>query len=426
MALVPLDAALAPDALDLLRRLGDAAADEGVELWLVGGPVRDALLGRPVLDLDLTSETPAAELGPRLAERLGGTCGSRSQFGTVKLRLGGRTLDLATARSEVYPYPAALPVILAGGADMAADLARRDFAINAMAASLHPRRFGELLDTEGGVADLEAGVVRVLHRASFRDDPTRTFRAARYVSRLGFRLDAATRRQLRRALPHVDALSAARVRREIERLLAEQHATRAMLMAVRLGVLPAVEAGLAVPEVRAALRRAAALSRADARGLRGLALLGVLAYPLPAERADAFRERIGAGKRQAQVMRAVVRLREAEQALSEGRRPSETAAIVGNAPREAVEAASAASASASARRNLARYLDASRRRSPLDGHDLLALGVPPGPSVGDMLSALRDAVLDGVVRGRAQAERFVRERLGTGGQIPSPEANKGM
>ena len=87
MALVPLDAALAPDALDLLRRLGDAAADEGVELWLVGGPVRDALLGRPVLDLDLTSEAPAAELGQRLAERLGGTCGSRSQFGTVKLRL---------------------------------------------------------------------------------------------------------------------------------------------------------------------------------------------------------------------------------------------------------------------------------------------------------------------------------------------------
>ena len=405
MALVPLDAALAPDDLALLRRLGDAAADEGVELWLVGGPVRDAQLGRPVLDLDLTSEAPASELGPRLAKRLGGTCGSWSQFGTVKLRLSGRTLDLATTRSEIYPYPAALPVIVAGGADMAADLARRDFAINAMASSLHPRRFGELLDTEGGVADLDAGVVRVLHRASFRDDPTRTFRAARYVSRLGFRLEPPSRRQLRRALRYVDALSAARVRREIERLLGEQHAARALLTAIRLGVLPAVEAGLAAPEVRAALRRA------DARGLRGLALLGALTYPLPGERADAFRERIGAGKRQAQVMRAVVRLRESEQALSEARRPSEASAIVGNAPREAVEAASAASASASVRRNLVRYLDTSRRRSPLDGHDLLALGVPPGPAVGAMLSALRNAVLDGVVRGRTQGERFVRGQL---------------
>lgn len=413
MALVPLDAALATDDLALLRRLGDAAADEGIELWLVGGPVRDALLGRPVLDLDLTSEAPAAELGPRLAERLGGTCGSRSQFGTVKLRMGGRTMDLATTRAEVYPYPAALPVIVAG-AGIAGDLARRDFAINAMAASLHPGRFGELLDTQGGVDDLDAGVVRVLHRASFRDDPTRIFRAARYVSRLGFRLDAATRRQLRNNLRHVDALSAARVRREIDRLLTEQDAAHAVLMALRLGVLPAVEAGLASPDVRAAC------GRAGTRGLRGPALLGVLAYPLPIERADAFRTRIGAGKRQAQVMRAVVRLREAEPRLASATRVSRAAAIVGAAPREAVEAASAAAASAAARRNLTRYLDASRRRSPLDGHDLLALGVPPGPAVGAMLTSLRNAVLDGDVRGRAQAERFVRERLGREGQFPSP------
>lgn len=408
MALVPLDAALAPDDLALLRRLGDAAANESVELWLVGGPVRDALLGRPVLDLDLTSEAPAAELGPRLAERLGGTCGARSAFDTVKLRLGRRTLDLATARAEVYPYPASLPVIVAR-ADMADDLARRDFGINAMAVSLHPRRFGELLDTQGGVADLDAGVVRVLHRASFRDDPTRIFRAARYVSRLGFRMDGATRRQLRRNLLHVDAVSAARVRREIERLLTEQDAARAVLTAMRLGVLPAVEPGLAAPEVRAALRRA------DACGLRGFALLGALTYPLPVERADAFRERIGAGKRQAQVMRAVVRLRASEQALGQAQRPSAAAAIVGAAPREAVAAAARAAASAAARRNLARYLRISRRHSPLGGHDLLALGVPPGPAVGGMLASLRNAVLDGAVRGRTQAERFVRERLAAQG-----------
>lgn len=405
MALVPLDAALAPDDLALLRRLGDAAANEGVELWLVGGPVRDALLGRPVLDLDLTSEAPAAGLGPRLAERIGGTCGSQSQFGTVKLRLSGRTLDLATARAEMYPHPASLPVIV-GDAAITDDLARRDFGINAMAASLHPNRFGELLDTQGGVADLDAGVVRVLHAASFRDDPTRMFRAARYVSRLGFRLGAATRGRLRRNRAYVRALSAARVRREIERILAEPDAARAVLTAIRMGVLPAVEAELAAPEVRAALRRA------GRSGLRGLALLGALTYPLPAGRADAFCERIGAGKRQAQVMRAVVRLREAEPRLAAAERPSRVSRIVGVAPREALEAAAAAASSAAARRNLARYLVASRRRSPLDGHDVLALGVPPGPAVGAMLTSLRNAVLDGAVRGRAQAERFVRERLG--------------
>ena len=406
MALVPLDAALAPDDLALLRRLGDAADDEGIELWLVGGPVRDALLGRPVLDLDLTSEAPAAELGPRLAERLGGTCGARSAFGTVKLRLSGRTLDLATARAEVYPQPGSLPVIVANAA-MPDDLARRDFTINAMAASLHPRRFGELLDTQDGVADLHARLIRVLHEDSFLDDPTRTFRATRYMSRLEFRLEPKTSWWLRHGLSGISTISAARIRREIERLLAEPYAVRSVLTAIAFGVLPTIEASLAAQEVQAALEYA------EEYGLHRLALLGALTYPLPAERADAFRERIGATKRQAQVMRAVVRLRDAEQALSDAERPSRVSRIVGVAPREAVEAASAAAASGPARRNLARYLDASRRRSPLDGHDLLALGVPPGPAVGAMLTTLRNAVLDGVVRGRTQAERFVRERLAT-------------
>ena len=227
-------------------------------------------------------------------------------------------------------------------------------------------------------------------------------------------MDSATRRQFQRNLRHIHALSAARVHREVERLLAEQDAARALLTALRLGVLPAVEAGLGAPEVRAALRRA------DTRGLRGLALLGALTYPLLVERADALRERLGAGKRQAQVMRAVVRFRDAEQALAAAARPSEVSAIVDGAPREAAEAASAAAASAAARRNLARYLDASRRRTPLNGHDLLALGMPEGPAVGAMLATLRNAVFDGVVRGRAQAERFVHERLAAE-LVPSPE-----
>ena len=404
MAVIALDAALAPDDLALLRRLGDAAARDGVELWLVGGPVRDAMLGNHVLDLDITSEAPAAELGPRLAGQVGGTCRARSQFGTVKLHVDGRTIDLATTRSETYPRPGALPVVQAG-ADMAADLARRDFGINAMAASLHPPAFGALLDTQGGVADLQAGLVRVLHSASFRDDPTRIFRAARYVSRLGFRLEPATRRQLRRALEYVRVVSAARVRREIERLLTEQHAASALRAALRIGALAAVEPGLAAPETHAALRRA------ERRGLRGLPLLGALTYHLPADRADAFRERIGASRQQAQTLRGVAQLTAAEPTLRAVQRISDTSAILDSVPREAVEAAFAAAASDTARRNIGRYLYATRRPSLLDGRGLLALGVPPGSAVGAMAAALRRATLDGAVRTPAQAERFVRSRL---------------
>ena len=148
MPTVPLERALAAPDLALLRALGVAASAAGARLWLVGGAVRDALLERRVTDLDLTSATPARELAPALAAATGATVGARSAFGTVKLRLGRRAVDLATLRSERYEHPGALPSV--GPGDVLADLARRDFSINAMAASLAPGDFGELLDPEGG------------------------------------------------------------------------------------------------------------------------------------------------------------------------------------------------------------------------------------------------------------------------------------
>ncbi|MEX2599647.1 MAG: hypothetical protein WD533_08335, partial [Dehalococcoidia bacterium] len=184
---VPLAETLSPDGLTLLTQLGAAASRHGVRLWLVGGAVRDALLGKHVLDIDLTSEMPAGELGPLLAKKAGGQVVSRSEFGTVKLRFGGRTLDLATARSERYTRPGALPTVSPGTMD--ADLARRDFSIHAMAASLAPEGFGELLDTQNGLEDLQRGSIRVLHECSFQDDATRMLRAVRYAVRLGFRLE---------------------------------------------------------------------------------------------------------------------------------------------------------------------------------------------------------------------------------------------
>ena len=205
MTFVPLEPALAAPDVALVQRIGEAAADAGVELWLVGGPVRDALLGRPVHDLDVTSEMPAAELGAILAARLDGAIRARSQFGTVKLRLGKRTIDLATTRTERYAKPGALPSVSPG--DIRIDLARRDFAINAMALSLHPQRFGELLDTQGGTADIESRTLRALHERSFQDDATRLLRAVRYMARLAFQPEPETQRWLTRDLPYLDTIS---------------------------------------------------------------------------------------------------------------------------------------------------------------------------------------------------------------------------
>ena len=403
MAIVPLETALDERDLELARRLGEAAAAAGSELWLVGGSVRDAMLARRVVDLDVTSERAASELGPVLASAVGGSVGARSQFGTLKLRTEGRTIDLATARSERYASPGALPVVSPG--DMHADLARRDFSINAMAASLHPERFGLLLDTQDGARDLAAGVVRALHERSFQDDATRMPRAARYSVRLGFDIEPATLAWLERDLVHLQTISRARIRREIERVLAEPEPGRALITAMQLGVLQAIDVGLDGPGARDAV------IQAMGRGLSGLALLGALVYALPRERIAALCKRIAATKQQTRVIDAVAHLRESESRLTVARLGSEVDAVVAGAPRQAVQAVAAATVSQMARHNLDRCLAASRQRPLLDGEELMALGVEPGPAVGEMTQALRHVLMDRVITGRAEAVLFVLKRL---------------
>lgn len=401
MTVVPIASGLYPPepALGLLRRLGEAAANAGAGLWLVGGPVRDALLGRPIRDLDLASETPADDLGPALAAALGGSCGAHSAFGTVKIRVGGKTMDLATTRAETYAQPGALPSVTPAG--IRDDLARRDFSVNAMAASLHPEAFAELLDVHDGEADLRAGVIRALHPESFVDDPTRCFRAARYAARLGFTVEPATRRWLRKGLPYLRDVSGARLRREIEGLLAERRSPDALAAAVKIGALPALEPASASPAVRGALARSTRL------GLGRLAALAAFAYALPDGRAEAFAERISATKPQREVIEWAVRLRGEEPRLRRPLRPSETDAVVGGAPDDAIEGACAAAVSPAARRNLVRYFFESNHETLLDGDDLMALGVPPGPAVGAAADALRLAALDGEAETQADAEEYV-------------------
>ena len=403
MTFVPLEPALAAPDIALVQRIGEAAADAGVELWLVGGPVRDALLGHPVHDLDVTSEMPAAELGAILATRLDGAIRARSQFGTVKLRLGKRTIDLATTRTERYAKPGALPSVSPG--DIRIDLARRDFSINAMALSLHPQRFGELLDTQGGATDVESRTLRALHERSFQDDATRLLRAVRYMARLAFQPEPETQRWLTRDLPYLDTISPVRLRREIELLLAEADAPNAVAVAIETGVLPAIDRSLGAQSVREAVLRA------GERKLHGLALLGALVYALPADRVAVFQARIRPTGEQKQIISAVARLREARSSLRTASLPSEVDWIAAGLPQDAIRAVAATDDDAEVRRNLDRYAVATKQRMPLDGHELIALGVEPGPAVGEMARALRRAVMDGQATSREEAQAYVMGKL---------------
>ena len=409
MVTVPLDRTLTLSDLALVRTLGRTADAASVRLWLVGGSVRDALLGRPVVDLDLTAEAPAEQLGPLLASAAGGRITSRSPFGTLKLRFGERIVDLATARSERYARPGALPTV--ADADLASDLRRRDISINAMAASLAPDSFAELCDTQGGLDDLAARRVRVLHEASFRDDATRILRVVRYATRLGFSIERRTARWLRRDLGYLDSISVGRVRRELERMLVEEHALPVLGAAWRRGVLAAVHPSWGAPEVQATLRRASARKAGlpPAAAFAALALVGVLAYALPTDVTAALETRLSLTRRQVAVASHTQRLRSIEGTLV-GAPPSAVHAAAGEAPTEALIACLMATPDPAVRTAFARYLKrASAARAPLDGHALHAMGVGSGPELGRVADALYAAVLDGKVRSRSGARAYVQQ-----------------
>jgi tRNA nucleotidyltransferase (CCA-adding enzyme) len=213
------------------------AGDDPV--YLVGGAVRDLLLGRGRADIDLVVEGDAAAL----AERLGAEVTSHDRFGTAKVKLNGHEIDIAGARSESYPRPGALPVIT-GGADLAGDLRRRDFTINAMAIPL--RGEPHLIDPHGGEADLAARQLRVLHDGSFVDDPTRALRAARYASRFGFELEERTAGLICRA--DLGTVSADRREAELLRLADEERAASGFALLAEWGLLELRAAGVELAE----------------------------------------------------------------------------------------------------------------------------------------------------------------------------------
>src|SRR4051794_11843342 len=172
-------------AIELVK---EVAAEKGCRPFLVGGPVRDLLLGRHVIDIDLTLEDGAPVLARALARKVDGRVRSFPQFLTYKVTAEGLPeIDIATARKERYRAPGALPTVTEG--KLKDDLLRRDFSINAIAMDL---RDGSLHDPANGERDLAERLIRVLHEKSFIDDPTRIFRAIRLATRLGFTLEAKT------------------------------------------------------------------------------------------------------------------------------------------------------------------------------------------------------------------------------------------
>jgi len=183
----------------IVRVIGRQAQKLGLKAYLVGGIVRDLILKRPNLDLDIAVEGDNFALVARMAKLLKARPVIHQVYKTATLYdKKGRRIDFAGARWETYARPGALPTVRAGS--LKDDLLRRDFTVNALALSIHPDSFGALIDVCGGLEDLSKGRIRVFHDKSFIDDPTRILRAVRFEERLAFRLEAKTKKLLQEAL----------------------------------------------------------------------------------------------------------------------------------------------------------------------------------------------------------------------------------
>jgi tRNA nucleotidyltransferase/poly(A) polymerase len=232
--MIRLESLAAPQrrAVDLIK---EVAAEKNLRAFLVGGPVRDLLLGRTVIDLDFTLEDGSSALARGIAKRINGRVRSYPQFLTYKVTAEDfPEIDIATARSEKYRQPGALPSVSPG--TLIDDLTRRDFSINAMALDIAS---GELHDPTGGLPDVEKKQIRILHDASFADDPTRIFRAIRLATRLGFTIESRTEELLRDAIRSgaLDTVSKERLWRELFLAFEEENAPDVIEALNRAGAL---------------------------------------------------------------------------------------------------------------------------------------------------------------------------------------------
>jgi tRNA nucleotidyltransferase (CCA-adding enzyme) len=368
-------------AQPLLAHLPD---EPGV--YLVGGAVRDLLLGGAPFDLDLVVEGDAGAF----AASLGGKIRLHDRFGTSTVLLDGFAYDIARARRETYARPGALPDVVP--ATLAEDLQRRDFTVNAIAIALAGPAAGELRAAPQALEDLSARRLRVLHDRSFIDDPTRLLRLVRYASRLGFAIEPHTRALADEAIRTgaLATVSGSRLGAEMRLLAREEDPVAALLALRELGLDRALHPGFGLDD-EALARRAFGLLRGDGRrdrlavalAARGVARaeLGALLDSLAFEAED--RDAIVA---------AATRAADLARGLEQAETPSQIATAAAGAPLELVALAGALGAEPQAREWLERLRHV---RLSIDGRDLLAAGVPEGPAVGRGLRAALAAKLDG-------------------------------
>jgi tRNA nucleotidyltransferase (CCA-adding enzyme) len=403
----------------LLEAAGQLADRSGVPLFVVGGCVRDLLLGIENLDLDLVVEGDGIAFARKLGETLGAPVKTHERFGTAIVLLpDGFKLDVATARTECYEYPTALPTVEQGS--MKKDLYRRDFTINALAVSLNGKSFGDVLDFYGGQRDLNDKVIRVLHGLSFVEDPTRVFRAIRFETRFGFHLGKDTTALMAGAVKMklFHRLSGHRLLEELKLLLGEREPRQACKRLADLDLLQFIH-----PKLKWSDRLQALLSAFEQAvdwyrllyldrkmDVWLVYMMGFLEV-LPGRAVTEVLKRFPFSEAEARTLKlsrsgsqGIIRRLGGKSTL----KPSETYRLLSGLSDETLLGLMAKSKGEAVKRHVSAFLTTYQHVKPiLTGFDLKALGLKPGPKFRQILDRLLDARLNGEVKTEAEERAIV-------------------
>ncbi len=426
------------DIIELLRKVGELAAEMGYQAYAVGGFIRDLLLRRPNFDIDIVVEGDGIEFARTFADRHNIRARSHKKFNTAVLVFpDGRKMDVASARLEYYQYPAALPIVEFGSLKM--DLYRRDFTINTLAVALNPDTFGQLVDFFGGQRDIKEKVVRVLHNLSLVEDPTRILRAIRFEQRFGFRIGKQTASLIRNAVKMnlLQKMGGHRLFHELQHIFTEADPLSSIRRMAEFGVLSVLS-----PEIRLDPRLEGLFVRlkesiswyrlsflSETLEVWWVYLLG-LASRLRRDSAWDFTQRLELpGHTQERLLWTLHQSEELLEGFFQLRQvqPSDIYRALQPFKVEELLFMMACTQRQEVRRMISHYFHKFRDMgTELKGRDLQVLGIEPGPVYRRILDELLDARLNGKVHSRQDEIDYVLRHFATPGQARRIPTMKGV
>jgi tRNA nucleotidyltransferase (CCA-adding enzyme) len=407
------------DVYNLLKLAGEVAEELNFSAYLVGGSVRDLLRGEENLDIDIVTEGDGILFAKGFGERLNAKVRTHQRFGTAQVITDKLKLDVATARTEYYESPAALPKVETSS--IKKDLYRRDFTINTLAIKLNPGDFGLLIDFFGGQRDLREKTIRVLHNLSFVEDPTRAFRAIRFSERFGFKISKHTENLIKSAIKMnlFERLSGPRLYEELILLFNETEPVRAVKRLSDIGLLKIIHPNLTFnDELEATLKSMHEtlswfnLLFLEEKTDRGILYLMALLSGLKDEELKAIIERLLPPPKVSDVIiRGIPRAQDVLRRLPLDD-PVEIYNLLNDLRLETLLFAMAISKDRQKQKVISYYLTELRKvKTILKGRDLEDMGIPPGPLYSKILKKLLEERLRGHLKSREDEERFVRTKF---------------